>query len=309
MKNNRIVILGIFVVDIAYRASRLPRMGETLLGASVSLGPGGKGSNQAVGCARLGSSVQFLSRLGDDRFGQMARELWHREGIEPLVVYDGSSSTGSAFIFVEQGTGDNAIIVVPGAAGEVGGADIELNAKAIRESAIFMTQFEVEEEAFRAGLETARSAGVVTILNPAPAREVELSLISLCDFVIPNESEASELTGIDVRSVGSAFKAAREMRRMGAGTAIVTLGENGSVLETQDHSAHVPAFHAGKVVETTGAGDSYCSGFASALLSGQSPVEAARYASAAAAISVTRKGTAPSMPTAGEVSNLLARLT
>ena len=301
---SHISILGIFVADAAFRASRPPQIGETLIGLGFNLGPGGKGSNQAVAAARLGADVSFISRLGDDAFAQLAIDLWDNEGIQALVERDGSSFTGAAYIYVDDKTGDNAIIVVPGAASDVGERDVERHRRVIEESSIFMTQLETPVSAARRGLEIARTAGVTTILNPAPAAPVDSSLLALCDYLIPNESEASLLTGRDVETPGDAVLAAASLQERGASTVIVTLGENGAMYCEGNVQVHVPSVRAGQVTETTGAGDCFCGAFAWALDAGYEPLEATRYACAAAAISVTRPGTAPSMPTSEEVATL-----
>ncbi len=308
MSQKRIVILGIFVADTAYRAKRQPKMGETLLGRDFNLGPGGKGSNQAVAAARLGSAVSFISRLGDDEFANMARRMWKAEAIEPLVISDAASFTGAAYIFVDDTTGDNAIIVVPGAASNVAPTDLDRNRHRIEEAAIFMTQLETPVEAAKRGLEIAKSADVTTVLNPAPAAPLDRELLELCDYLTPNESEASILTGFPIRSIPEARSAAEELRDRGANSVIITLGKHGAYFHNGSQSVHVEAYDAGKVVETTGAGDSFNGAFVHGLLQGLSPVESTRFACVAASISVTRPGTAPSMPTSFEVEQIYGRI-
>ena len=299
-----VAILGIFVADTSYRAERQPNMGETILGKGFALGPGGKGSNQAVAVARLGSQVSFISRVGDDAFAKMAREMWVAEGVSPLVESDPDSFTGAAYIFVDDESGDNAIIVVPGAARDVGPEDLERNRSNIESAGIFMTQLETPVEAAKRGLEIARSAGVTTILNPAPAADLDGSILKLCDFLVPNESEAELLTGLKVCDIDGARNAATELRKQGAKSVIVTMGENGALLDDGANATHVPAFSAGDVVETTGAGDCFCGAFAHALNEGGSALDSTKFACAAASISVTRPGTAPSMPRRVEVEHL-----
>ncbi len=302
-----IVILGVFVADTAYRAARQPRMGETVLGSSFKLGPGGKGSNQAVAAGRLGADVTFLTRLGADPFADMARRTWAQAGVKDAAIATPESYTGAAYIFVEETTGNNAIIVSPGAASLISVADIEAHAGLIRSAGVFVTQLEQPVEAAVRALEIARAAGVATILNPAPAAPLPDGIFALCDYVTPNETEAAGITGMDVRDLDSARRAADLLLAKGVGTAIVTLGENGALVHGAGHSDHVPAFEAGPVVETTGAGDAFNGGLAVALARGAPALEAARFASAVAGISVTRHGTAPSMPTRAEVEALLAR--
>lgn len=301
-----IVILGVFVADTSYRADRAPRMGETIMGNSFALGPGGKGSNQAVAAAMAGGDVHFISRLGRDPFADMALATWVKAGVTPQISQHDDSYTGAAYIFVEEATGDNAIIVCPGVAGTISVADIDAQAELIQNAAVFVTQFEQPMEAAMRGLTLAREAGVKTILNPAPATEMPDGMLELCDFLTPNETEVEAITGVSVTSIDQARQAAGALLARGVGAAIITLGENGVLYHDATQSVHVPAFNAGPVVETTGAGDAFNGGFAAALVRGMTPVEAVRFGCATAGLSVTRPGTAPSMPSQKEIEALLA---
>ncbi len=302
-----VAILGIFVADLAFRAGRMPAVGETIAGSGFKMGPGGKGSNQAVAAARAGARVSFISKLGKDDFGAVALSTWEREGIVPHVQQLADQPTGAAFIYVNDKTGENAIIVVPGAAASITPADVDAAAEAIRSAAVFVTQLEQPVDAAMRGLEIAKAAGVTTIFNPAPAEPVPDAIYPLCDYVTPNESEASLLTGVTVRTIDDARQAADVFLGKGVGTALITLGENGALLHNRNGSVHIPVFRAGAVVETAGAGDAFNGGFAAALARGDAPADAARFASALAGISVTRPGTAPSMPMLSEIEALLAR--
>jgi ribokinase len=302
-----IVILGVFVADTAYRAQRQPRMGETILGNSFALGPGGKGSNQAVAAARAGGTVHFITRLGVDPFADMARDTWARAGVVPQVTVDPDSYTGAAYIFVEEATGNNAIIIAPGAAGRISVADVDAQAERIAGASVFVTQLEQPMEAAHRALAIARAAGVRTILNPAPAAPISDAMLALCDIATPNESEAEGITGIAVTDLASAKRAAAALCARGVGCAIVTLGENGALYHDATQTVHIPAFNAGPVVETTGAGDAFNGGLATALAEGMDPIAAVRFGCATASISVTRPGTAPSMPSRAEIDALLRR--
>ncbi|MER8568357.1 ribokinase [Mesorhizobium sp. M0924] len=302
-----VVILGVFVADTAYRADRQPRMGETILGNSFKLGPGGKGSNQAVAAGKLGADVTFLTRLGVDAFADMAKATWAEASVKSAVIETPQSYTGAAYIFIEETTGNNAIIVSPGAAMLISPEDIEANAGLIRGAGVFVTQLEQPIDAALRALEIARGAGVTTILNPAPAAKLPDRIYTLCDYVTPNETEAEELTGIKVSSIDDARRAADSLLKNGVGSVIITLGEKGALLHTAARSDHVPVVNAGAVVETTGAGDAFNGGLAAALAKGVEPLQAVRFACAVAGISVTRPGTAPSMPTLQEVEALLAK--
>ena len=301
-----VVILGIFVADLAFRAGRMPRIGETIAGSGFRLGPGGKGSNQAVAAARAGAAVTIISRIGADDFGAIALATWEREGITARVRQLADQPTGAAFIYVNDSNGENAIIVVPGAAATLAPADVEAAADAIRSAAVFVTQLEQPVAAARRGLEIARAAGVVTVFNPAPAEPVDDAIYPLCDFVTPNESEASLLTGVSIGSVEDARRAGDVLLAKGVGAALITLGEQGALLHRRQTSLLVPAFDAGPVVETAGARAAFNGGFAAALARGDGPEAATRFGCATAGISVTRSGTAPSMPTLPEIEALLA---
>jgi ribokinase len=305
MTKSGVAILGIYVADLAFRASRQPVMGETILGTSFAMGPGGKGSNQTVAAARAGTAVTFITKLGKDDFGDRALAMYKAEGVSVRAEQVTDNSTGAAYIFVQDVTGANAIIVVPGAAGTISVEDVEQNRDAIEGASVFMTQLEQPIAAAMRGLEIARSAGTTTILNPAPAAALDDGIYKLCDFITPNESEASMLTGVEVVDVDTARKAGDVLLAKGVGMALITLGGNGSLLHTTKQSLHIPVFSAGKVVDTTGAGDAFNGGFAASLARGATAEEAARFGSATAGISVTRPGTAPSMPFRAETETLL----
>jgi len=300
----KIVILGVFVADTAYRADRPPRMGETIMGNSFVLGPGGKGSNQAVAAAKTGGDVTFLSKLGRDPFADMAFKTWAEAGVKPQVTQSNESYTGAAYIFIEEATGDNAIIICPGVAATISAADMDANAELIQSASVFITQLEQSMDAGRRALEIARAAGVVTILNPAPANGQAEGLLALCDYVTPNESETEALTGVAVSTVDEARRAADVFLEKGVGAAVITLGEKGALYHDAAQSQLIPAIDAGPVVETTGAGDAFNGGFATALARGDKPLDAVRFGCLTAGISVTRPGTAPSMPTLAEVRAL-----
>ncbi len=302
----KIVILGVFVADTAYRADRPPRMGETILGNSFALGPGGKGSNQAVAAARAGGEVHFISKLGRDPFADMALKTWADAGVQAEVTQHDDSYTGAAYIFIEEATGDNAIIICPGVARSISTEFIEARAGLIGGASVFMTQLEQPMEAALRAMQIARKGGATTILNPAPAAELPEGMLELCDYVIPNETETEALTGMPVGSLDEAREAAKLLLAQGVGTVILTLGENGALYHNATESVHVPALRAGPVVETTGAGDAFNGGFATSLARGDAPLDAVRFGCATAAISVTRPGTAPSMPKREEIEALLA---
>ena len=298
----KIAILGVFVADTTYRASRLPKMGETILGNSFILGPGGKGSNQAVAAGNLGADVTIITRLADDDFGKMALQTWESANVKGAVKYSSDSYTGAAFIFVDDNTGDNAIIISPGAASEISLTDIHDNSETISSTDVFLTQLEQPIDVAHEGLKIAKNNGKITILNPAPAASLPKEIFSLCDFITPNETETEALTGLPVRNEEEAKIAAKFLNELGVKTPIITMGEQGAFLHEY---GLIPALRVGKVVETTGAGDAFNGGFAVALSEGKSALEAVKFGCAAASISVTRAGTAPAMPTRDEVEKIL----
>jgi ribokinase len=305
MSKNGVVILGVFVADLTFRAGKMPAIGETIAGSGFAMGPGGKGSNQAVAAARAGADVTFISRVGSDAFGELAFKTWKADEIQPRVTLSAIAPTGAAFIYVHETRGDNAIIVVSGAAMDLCAADVDAAADAIRASRVFVTQLEQPVDAARRGLQIARAAGRITVLNPAPAIDLDDTVLALCDYVVPNESEAEALTGIAVGDLAAARRAGDAFLLRGAGTALITLGERGALFHSKDRSIHIAPFSAGDAVETTGAGDAFVGGFAASLARGENPLQAARFGSAAAGISVTRLGAAPAMPRREEIEMLL----
>jgi ribokinase len=305
MEWNRITVLGSFVADLAFRVDRLPARGETILGPSFVLGPGGKGSNQAVAAARAGGQVSFISKLGRDPFGDIARKLYADEGIDTGHLYEGTVPTGAAAILIDAASGDNAIIVVPGACFTITAEEVEAASELIGSSAILMAQLELPLEIVEHGLRLARSLGVHTILNPAPAAPLPDDIYPLVGYITPNESETEALTGIPVANVADAERAADVFLARGVKNVIITLGAQGAFVKSATVRAHVAALNAGPVVETTGAGDAFNGGLAVALTEGLGLEEAVRFGCATAAISVTRPGTAPSMPQRGEIDCLM----
>lgn len=276
------------------------------MGASFALGPGGKGSNQAVAAARVGCDVVFITKLGRDTFGELALRTYKSEGIDTEFVFQSAEhATGGAAIIIDELNGENAIVVVPGACFHLTAEEVSRAESAIADSAIFLTQLELPISVVEHGLHLARKLKVPTILNPAPAHELPSSIYPLCDYLSPNETEAAALAGINVTSLSDAERAAEVLLARGVANVVVTLGAQGALVKNARRTQHVAAFDAGPVVETTGAGDAFSGGFAVALAEGMDIVSAARFGCAVAGISVTRPGTAPSMPQRSEVEKLL----
>ena len=308
MADKWVTVMGTFVADLAFRTQQLPAWGQTIMGTEFRLGPGGKGSNQAVAAARLGGKVSFISKLGRDAFGDLARDTYKAEGIDTEFCFETTEcATGAASIIVHATKGENAIVVVPGAGFRLTGEEIDRAVSRIRQSSVFVTQLEVSLAAVEHGLALARRLGVSTILNPAPATELPDRIYPLCDYLSPNESEAAGLMGQPVTNLDEAERAAAALLARGVRNVVITLGAQGALVKNARVTQHVAAFDAGPVVETTGAGDAFNGGFAIGLSEGMDLVEAARFGCAAAGISVTRYGTAPAMPSRAEVDALLRR--
>lgn len=304
--NNRIVVLGSFVADLAFHVNALPAWGETRMGSAFAIGPGGKGSNQAVAAARAGGNVCFITKLGQDSFGEMARSLYQAEGINADFIATTSHPTGAAAIILDEKHGENSIIIVPGACFEVTTDEVDRAEEAIASSEIFIAQLELPIPVVEHGLRLARRHGVRTILNPAPAMALPETIYELCDYITPNETEAAALTGITVEGIEDAEQAANVLLSRGVTNVAITLGDRGVLLRNHQITTHLPAVDAGPVLETTGAGDAFNGGLAVALAEGKGFEEAGRFACAVAGISVTRAGTAPSMPRRDEIEAALA---
>lgn len=304
---SRIFIAGTYAVDLIFAASRIPVSGETIQATSFTRGHGGKASNQAVAAARAGAQVEFFTLLGDDVFADEARSFWQREGIHSLARVVRGRSTAASAILLDQDSGQNAIMVYPGACLEMSAADLDQVEDSIARAQVFVAQLEQPVEVALRGLQLARMHGLTTILNPAPACALPEEIFPLCDYILPNESEAALLSGRTVRQAGDAQAAARALLERGAHHVIVTLGEGGSLYCSRDKCFTVPACTVGPCIDSTGAGDAYTGGFATAIARGATARQAMLFATALAGISVTRPGAALSMPTVAEIERVLAR--
>jgi ribokinase len=304
MTRRSVTVLGSYVADLAFRIDRLPTWGETRMGQSFHLGPGGKGSNQAVAAARAGANVTFITKLGQDPFGDIARALYCKEGIDTRFLFTSPNPTGAAAILIDADKGENAIIVVPGACFELTPAEVDQADVAIASSSIFVAQLELPLATVEHGLKLAHAHGVPTILNPAPAIALPDAIYPLCDHLTPNETEASALTGTPVTDLSSAEQAASVLLARGVRNVILTLGAHGALIKNRTLTRHIPAVDAGPIVDTTGAGDAFNGGLATALAEGMDLIEATKFACVVAGISVTRPGTAPSMPRRVEIDAL-----
>ncbi len=310
MGRARITVLGIFAADVTSRVARLPRWQETLVGMGAMLGPGGKGSNQAIAAARLGAEVSFIAKLGEDEFGAMARRLYRLEGIDSTHVRASATEpTGMAMILIDAADGANAIVVNPGAGVGLSDAEIDAAQPAIVSADVFLTSLEVSVRQVARAAGHARRGRVPIVLNPAPALPVGRDLLAAVDYLTPNEVEAAALAGFPIADLEAAAQAAERLRERGARTVILTLGAKGAYLRSDEVAQHVPAFPVSPVLDTTGAGDAFNGGFAVALAEGRPLLEAARFGAAVAALSVQARGAGAAMPPRAAVDALMGRST
>ncbi len=300
MSAKHIVVVGSSNMDLVAKAPRIPVTGETLTGTDFFMLPGGKGANQAVAAAKLGAEVIFVARLGKDVFASKSLENFKSVNINTRHIeqLDGVPS-GIAIIAVDD-NGQNIIIVVPGANGKLMPADVDKAESDIANAAIVVCQLEVPIETVEQAAKIANKNKVPFILDPAPARALSDELLELVDIIKPNETEAEILTGIKVTDQASAGKAADALLAKGVKTVIITLGEKGLLLATKDSKEMIPNNKV-KAVDSTAAGDAFTGSLAYGLAKGDSLKDAAVYANAVAAISVTRLGAQSSMPTKEEV--------
>jgi ribokinase len=301
----RVLVVGSANVDFTVAASRLPGVGETVSGGSLLVNHGGKGANQAVAARRLGAEVRFIACVGDDASGRDIRAALAAEGIgvDGLMVTP-DAATGTALIVVD-GQGRNQIAVAPGANWGLSAEHVRSRTDDFAWAQVVMCQLETPLDTLAVSLAEARRRGLVTVLNPAPVREdISDDVWRLVDYLTPNESEAERLSGVAVRDARSAAAAGRALRSRGVGTVIVTLGAQGSVACTAQGDLSVPAFVV-TAVDTTAAGDAFNGALGTALAGRETLRDALRFASAAAAITCTRRGAQPSLPTRAEVDRLL----
>jgi ribokinase len=287
-------------MDLVTRAPRLPRGGETLIGRSFSTVSGGKGANQAVAAARLGAQVSMVGCVGSDAYGEQLRGALLVEQIDCQAVSVVDGASGVALIVVDDNS-QNAIVIVAGANGALTPQVIDGFDAVLQAADVLICQLEVPDATVGHALKRGRELGKVVILNPAPASQpLPEDWYAAIDYLIPNESEASALSGLPVDSLDTAETAAARLIAMGASKVIITLGAQGSLFANGKGFEHFPAPNV-KAVDTTAAGDTFVGGFAAALAAGKTEAEAVRFGQVAAALSVTRAGAQPSIPTLSDV--------
>lgn len=291
----RIVVVGSYNTGITVVAPRLPAPGQTVLGHTFDIGPGGKGSNQAIGARRLGADVSLVVKLGNDAFAAEARELFAREGLLGPGTLEADTHTGVGLILVDE-DGGNMIAVAPGANRRLAPEDLDSLPGLFEGASLLLCQLECSASLFAAAARRARAAGATTILNPAPAVTLDDEVLALTDVLTPNETELEVIAGTPVRDQGEAEGAARTLMARGAGRVVVTLGERGAMLVTPDGAAHRSARPV-RAVDTTGAGDAFNAGFAAGLSSGLGVEEALDLGIRSGAFCVTRLGVIDGLPT------------
>lgn len=294
----KVVVVGSINMDLVTRCKRAPKGGETLFGEEFSQVPGGKGANQAVAIGKLGTNVIMLGKIGKDSFGKDMLASMEKNGVNIQHIEEGEKATGIAKIIVEE-SGQNRILVVAGANSEVDKEYVDRHLAAIKESDIVVTQLEIPIETVEYTLKKAKEFGKITILNPAPARELSDEIIKNSDFIIPNESELALITGMAVETEEEIKKAGKKLLDMGVKNLIITLGSKGSLHLNRDKCEFHSAYKV-KAIDTTAAGDSFIGGVVREL-NGDSISEAIEFGTKVSAIAVTKKGAQTSIPTIEEV--------
>ncbi|MCX6574907.1 MAG: ribokinase [Candidatus Aminicenantes bacterium] len=306
ISKRKIAVVGSSNTDMIIKTANIPRPGETILGGEFHMAAGGKGANQAVAAARAGGDVAFIARIGNDIFGKKAVEGFIRDGIDVKHVYkDRRAASGIALIIVGA-DGENSIAVASGANLHLSTEDIRRAELAISSAKILLMQLETPLETVRKAAEIAAAQGVPVILNPAPARALDDHLLSRISILTPNETETEMLTGIKIRKESDMARASQKLLNKGVRAVFITLGSKGAFVasETEKIRRIIPAFKV-KAVDTTAAGDVFNGALAVALAEGRSLLDAARFANAAAALSVTKLGAQPSAPYHKDIEKLL----
>lgn len=301
-----ITVVGSLNMDLVVRTERMPRPGETVHGQGFTTIPGGKGANQAAAAARLGAEVEMIGRVGEDDFGTSILDNMRAQGAGiSHIIRDADAASGIAMIIVDH-TGENAIVVAPGANGQVTVQDVRAVQEVLAETPYVVMQFEIPLPVVRETISLAGALGARVILNPAPAYPVSSDFFEGLYCLVVNETEAETFTELPVEDVASAKEAGRQLLREGIPVVVITLGAKGALLLTDERAVHVPA-HKVDVVDTTAAGDAFVGGLAVGLLRGLDVVEAVRYATCAGTLATTVLGAQTSLPSADQVDELYER--
>lgn len=301
----KITVFGSFVVDLTSVAPRLPIPGETVKGTKFKLGPGGKGSNQAVAAHRANADVTFVTKVGNDVFGQVIRDFYEKEGMNCEYIFeDEKNETGTALIMVDEDSGQNQILVCSGACDNIRDEDIEKTKDIISESDIILLQLEINMDAIEKVINIAHSMGKMIVLNTAPAQKLSDELLKKVDIITPNETEAYVLTDVEIKNEQDAKKAAQILIDKGVEQVIITLGKDGVFVMTPQRDELIESIKV-DAIDTTGAGDAFNGGLVTALAENKDIFEAARFGNVVGALSVTKFGTAPAMPHRDEINKFL----
>jgi ribokinase len=303
---SKISVLGIFVADISFSGNKIPSVGETILGNSYNVGPGGKGCNQAIAIARLGGEVNFISKIGKDDYGQLAINTLDQNNIDTsTIIQSADHQTGVAGIMIDKKTGKNAINVITGAPSTLTIEEVNKNIEKIKNSKIFLTQLEIPKDVTLYALKTAKENKVLTILNPAPASVISKEFYNYIDYFTPNETEAEFYTGIKITNEKQAKEASIKLLKFGLKKVIITLGEKGLFYSDGNEDIYLKATPV-KAIDTTGAGDAFNGGLAYALSQNKSIKESLNLANQVAGLSTLKLGAGNTMPYFKDLLNFQA---
>ncbi len=300
-----ITVVGSFAVGLTIRTPQLPIFGQTLIGSDFDMGPGGKGSNQAVATARLGANSSFVGLIGEDKLGEIAVDLYRSEGVDTTYLRTTSEMATGAGLIILNSKGENFIILDMGANNLIDAPFVDGAEAQIAASKIVMAVLEIPIPAAQRAMELGKKHGVTTILNPAPAAPLPETLLKMVDYLTPNESELRILLGLPPDDPTPTPILAARLRAMGVKTVIVTMGELGALILNDEGETHVPTV-AVEVVDTTGAGDAFNSAFAVALADGKSLVEAVRYGCCGGATACTKLGVIPALGRREQIDTMYA---
>jgi ribokinase len=300
-----ITVVGSFAVGMTMRTIRMPIFGETLIGSDFDMGPGGKGSNQAVGNAKLGAQSCFAGIIGDDKLGEIAIDLYAAEGVDTTYLQKTKESATGVGIIILNELGDNGIIFDMGANELMNAAFVDRLEEQIARSDVVMSVLELPVEAAARAMAVGKRHGVRTILNPAPAARLSDDVLKNVDYLTPNETELRILLGLEPDDATPTIELAHQMRARGVGTLIVTMGEKGVLLFSDDGVVELPGIPV-DVVDTTGAGDAFNSGLAVKLAEGSTVLDAVKFASCAGALACTKLGVIPSLASREAADSLFA---
>ncbi|WP_166979373.1 ribokinase [Paramicrobacterium fandaimingii] len=300
----KIAVIGSYGVGLTMRVPRMPGAGETLTGDAFEEGPGGKGSNQAIGAARLGADVSLLTAIGTDDYGRAARELWEKEGVDASgILISDDAPTMAGFIMVEP-SGENRIAIAPGALDLLDASHVESFRGEIAASDIVLVSMEIPLSAVAAALRIGREEGIRTVLNPAPARPLNAELLATVDIITPNQTEARIILDLD-RAPGDDEGLARLIAERVDGAVVLTRGSDGAITVENGEVGHIDPILATQVVDTTGAGDSFNAALVVSLAGGSSLREAAQFAAKAGAYTVATSGVVPALPTQHDLNSTI----